>query len=430
MRNSAIALALLAAFMLAAVPAAFADSSCVAKECHAKLLENKFVHGPVGAYDCTSCHTEIGKHKFKMAAEGSELCYLCHEKKNTMAHVHGPIASGDCIGCHSPHSSPYKFQLAGEGPALCFKCHEDNKTKNKFVHGPVAGGDCVACHDPHQSANEFQLTAPGNDLCYTCHVDKKEEFAAGKHIHPPVADRCTNCHNAHSSANNYMLTKAVPDLCYGCHTKMQEYISKVKFGHKPVTETGSCTNCHAAHVSNAEPLLKTGGSDLCLGCHNKPMGELSNIKNWLDSNPDKHGPVRNGDCTGCHNTHGANFPRILIDYYPQEFYAPYSTDKYALCFDCHNKDIAVDEFTTTLTGFRNGDKNQHFVHVNKNPKGRTCRACHEVHAGKQAKHVREKVPFGKLSYPIKFTKTPNGGGCVVGCHVERFYDRVNPVKNK
>ena len=90
----------------------------------------------------------------------------------------------------------------------------------------------------------------------------------------------------------------------------------------------------------------------------------------------------------------------------------------------------MEEFTTTLTGFRNGDKNLHYVHVNKNPKGRTSRACHEVHAGKQANHIRERVPFGKLSYPIRYTKTPNGGSCIVGCHVKRGYDRVNPVKNR
>ena len=298
------------------------------------------------------------------------------------------------------------------------------------MHGPVAAGDCIACHDPHTSPNDFQLLAAGNDLCFTCHVDKKEEFSAGKQVHPPVADRCTNCHNAHSSGFKYQLNQPAPQLCFTCHNKMQDYISKAKVQHKPVFEEGSCVNCHNPHVSNFKPLLKFGGADLCLSCHNKPLGEISNMKAWLDANPDKHGPVRNGDCAGCHNPHGADYFRILKDYFPTEFYAPYSTDKYALCFGCHNKDIAIDEFTTTLTGFRNGDKNMHFVHVNKTPKGRTCRACHEVHAGKQPKHIREKVPFGKLSYPIRFTKTDNGGSCVVGCHVERGYDRVAPVKNR
>ena len=433
MRVKAVIVFSILTLVIGHAPLAFADPdpSCVAKACHAKLLENKFVHGPVGGYDCTACHTKIGDHKFKLAAEGADLCYQCHDKKNTKAHVHGPIASGDCTGCHSPHSSPYKFQLAAEGKDLCFKCHEDNKTNHKFVHGPVAAGDCIACHDPHTSPNDFQLIAPGNELCFTCHVDKKDEFAAGKHIHPPVADRCTNCHSAHGSETKYNLIKPVPALCFTCHDKIADKISKAKEQHKPVTDEKACMNCHEPHVSNDSPLLRAGGgASLCLSCHNKQLGDISNMKAWLDANPDKHGPVRSGDCVSCHGVHGSDNYRILVDYFPPEFYAPYSTDKYALCFDCHNKDIAIDEFTTTLTGFRNGDKNMHFVHVNKTPKGRTCRACHEVHAGKQAKHIREKVPFGKLSYPIRFTKTENGGSCIVGCHVERFYDRVNPVKNR
>ncbi len=409
---------------------AYADASCTAKNCHAKLLENKFVHGPVGGGECESCHTVVGKHKFKLAAEGADLCYQCHDKKNTFAHVHGPVASGDCTGCHSPHGSPYKFQLLDEGQKLCFRCHDDNKTNQKFVHGPVAAGDCIACHDPHGSPNEFQLIAAGNELCFTCHTDKKDEFAKGKYVHPPVADRCTNCHSPHGSPYRFQLISSVPGLCFGCHKDKRDEIAKVKVPHKPVLEGKSCLNCHTPHVTNFPPMLKAAGMDLCLMCHNKQMGNVINMKAWLDANPDKHGPVRKGDCTACHNPHGSDYYRLLKDYFPPEFYAPYSTDKYALCFGCHNKDLAIDEFTTTLTGFRNGDKNLHFVHVNKNPKGRTCRACHEVHAGTQPKHIREKVPFGKLSYPIRYTKTATGGYCIVGCHVPRGYDRVNPVQNR
>jgi hypothetical protein len=70
----------------------------------------------------------------------------------------------------------------------------------------------------------------------------------------------------------------------------------------------------------------------------------------------------------------------------------------------------------------------HFLHVNKE-KGRSCKACHEVHAGNQDKHVRKEVPFGgSWKLPVNFTKTPNGGSCVVGCHKPKAYDRTNPVK--
>jgi predicted CXXCH cytochrome family protein len=138
--------------------------------------------------------------------------------------------------------------------------------------------------------------------------------------------------------------------------------------------------------------------------------------------------VQQNDCYACHDPHGSANPLILKKYFPKEFYKPYATESYAMCFDCHNKDIALDKMTTKLTNFRNGDVNMHYLHVNKE-KGRSCKACHQVHAGNQDKHVRKEVPFGgSWKLPVNFTKTPNGGSCVVGCHKPKAYDRTNPVK--
>jgi hypothetical protein len=115
---------------------------------------------------------------------------------------------------------------------------------------------------------------------------------------------------------------------------------------------------------------------------------------------------------------------ILRQYFPREFYNAYSTDKYSLCFNCHNKEIALDSLTTTLTDFRQGNLNLHFKHVNKKERGRSCKACHEVHASNQTKHIRKSVPFGlNWSYPIEYTKHDNGGTCVVGCHRPKTYKR-------
>ena len=71
-----------------------------------------------------------------------------------------------------------------------------------------------------------------------------------------------------------------------------------------------------------------------------------------------------------------------------------------------------------ITGFRNGDENIHFRHVNKVDKGRTCRACHEVHASKRPAHIREAVPFGSGGWllDINFEQTEDGGSCAPGCH--------------
>ena len=65
--------------------------------------------------------------------------------------------------------------------------------------------------------------------------------------------------------------------------------------------------------------------------------------------------------------------------------------------------------------------------MNRKKKGRSCRTCHDTHASNQPKHIRAKVPFKKrFTINIEFTKTATGGGCVVGCHKPKKYDRVHP----
>ena len=104
-------------------------------------------------------------------------------------------------------------------------------------------------------------------------------------------------------------------------------------------------------------------------------------------------------------------------------------DRYDLCFDCHEDSIVKDPQTTTLTKFRNGDKNLHYVHVNKEERGRTCRACHEVHASKQPHQIRDGVPYGPNGYILKvnFTQTPTGGSCARTCHEMRSYTNSLPA---
>ena len=83
---------------------------------------------------------------------------------------------------------------------------------------------------------------------------------------------------------------------------------------------------------------------------------------------------------------------------------------------------------TGLTQFRDGDRNLHYVHVNRE-KGRTCRACHEVHASKRPAHIREAVPYGSGNWmlEINFEQTPQGGSCTPACHVMRSYTRTLPT---
>ncbi|MBU0481027.1 MAG: hypothetical protein KKG47_07995 [Proteobacteria bacterium] len=407
-----------------------ARSDCTTK-CHSDKGKAKHVHGPVGAGVCISCHSPHGSlEPGFVQRKGQELCTVCHQARKEEFEqkvIHSPVEEG-CVECHNPHESEMRYQLNAKGEsvsALCFKCHEQGIFMKENQHGPVQEGDCIACHRPHSSPNKSLLIAPpdGGQLCFECHEDRKAEFVM-EFIHAPVQENCAECHDPHSAKAKYMLKRPGGELCKMCHVEatpeIYQAITTAKVKHPPVDE-GDCVACHRVHSSNYASILKDSLEKLCLSCHDTLGDIIAESKN-------RHGPVKTGDCTACHNVHGSQFTKLLARYYPTNFYSEYGPQKYDLCFGCHNKDIAKTKNTDSLTNFRDGTYNLHFFHVNSE-KGRTCTACHDAHASNQPKHIRYEVPFGAWSYPINMTKNESGGGCVVGCHAPKDYDRKK-AKNK
>ncbi|MBI5196216.1 MAG: cytochrome C [Nitrospirae bacterium] len=414
---------------------------CITSSCHPKIVKDKFVHGPVDAGECIVCHGDSQKHKdnpaknkFSKIKQIDKLCYTCHDKFKERQFTHAPVKSGECTACHSAHSSPYKFQLVAQGAELCFICHDAKIVAGKFVHGPAAVGGCVACHEPHTADYEKNLKAKPTTLCFSCHTDQAEKFMKAKVIHKPVAENCAKCHNPHSAEKQFMMSAEIPELCFNCHKDKKEWLDKASVQHGALAIGKKCLNCHEPHSSNIAKRLSMAPLELCLSCHDKevqtPDGRtLVNMKKLLSENKDHHGPIKENDCSGCHNPHGSSNFRILKEPYPSVFYMSYNADNYNLCFSCHEKTIVQDPQTTKLTNFRNGEVNLHFRHVNKIEKGRTCRACHETHASNYPKHIREAVPFGAWELPLNFQMTATGGSCTPGCHKLKKYDRVKKEIN-
>jgi predicted CXXCH cytochrome family protein len=225
-----------------------------------------------------------------------------------------------------------------------------------------------------------------------------------------------------------MLLTEVRQLCASCHGSVTEAADAAAVHHAPVQAADGCTRCHTPHASNVAPLLLKVEMDLCLSCHDRPLPEpnpvLGNMKELFAENREWRGPIQDGACGGCHEVHGGGHFRLLAEHYPAHFYSPFRSESYALCFQCHEESAVTEQFTTTMTGFRDGDRNLHYVHVNREHRGRTCRSCHEVHAGRQPLHVRESVPYGAWELPIEFEQTGNGGSCRPGCHEPFTYDRT------
>jgi len=407
--------------------------SCVTAECHGDVVRSKTVHAPVAQRKCGACHVEVDAedHRFAIAGEPAQLCTTCHEMSNR-TYLHAPVRQGNCTGCHDPHGSDHAFMLVADPTqGLCITCHRENEDAQRaFVHAPVATGACILCHEAHSSWYPALLPEPSRQLCLGCHQEIEPDPARHRYRHAPVETDCLACHDAHASDTRHQLHETMPDLCYRCHDAMRDELREVAVVHGAVTQDGGCMGCHSPHYSSLPALQNRLDIDLCMGCHDKPITtadgrRLTDMTSLLALNPNHHGPINDGACTPCHQPHASSVPNLLRKAYPAGFYAPYEPERYALCFECHLPELVKSRQGTGTTRFRDGDLNLHWLHVNRK-KGRTCRACHEVHAAKNDFHIRDSVPYGNLGWllEIGYRRSQSGGSCSPGCHVTRSYDRT------
>jgi predicted CXXCH cytochrome family protein len=415
-------------------------ATCVDAECHPKLKTKKYKHSPVILGTCDVCHTVIkNRHVFELVSTGPELCTFCH-KLRLNNNIHEPVKKGECIKCHDSHGSDFPSLLKSDpGKHLCTSCHtkEEEYLSRKYTHAPAAQGACILCHQGHSSSYKNLLIDDGNELCLFCHKKEFEPLMQKKHIHKPVEENCQKCHDPHGSNNPMLIPESEPEFCFSCHEDIEELIKTSNNVHDAIFSEGSCSSCHAPHASSLPRLLDKPMLEMCLSCHDREVKAhdgtiLKNIAELMDENPFKHGPIQQNNCIACHNPHASNIFRRLVSYFPREFYTPFDLGEYNLCFQCHTKDTFLIEQTTALTNFRDGDLNLHYLHVNKKVKGRSCRACHAMHASKQQAHVRSKVPFGDWEFPVRFKANIDGGTCESGCHDEKKYSRkykkIEPIK--
>ncbi len=404
--------------------------SCSDQDCHGEYLIRLFLHQPTVRGKCIACHTYSGKkHEFQLAIPREALCTSCHTVHSGNS-LHEPFVLGECDKCHDPHGSSHRHLLK-KNPAreLCFDCHEQEKIfPGAHRHEPAQIGACLVCHESHTSWNEKLLAQTGRDLCLLCHDETETRLHEERYIHEAFADECISCHDAHSSPSNKLLRGKAEELCFQCHDREPILSEKTSHRHGALTEEDTCLNCHLGHGSNFPKLLAHGGLELCLGCHDREMESeggkiLTNMALLFRENPVLHGPVARGDCMFCHNPHQSSNASLLVEPYPPEFYAPFSEDRYRLCFQCHIGNMVLEE-ATVVTRFRQGSRNLHFLHVNDNKKGRSCRACHEVHASRLPFHMREWVPFGPQNWrlEINYKLSPEGGSCTPGCHQTQEYN--------
>ena len=414
--------------------------SCAVTSCHQSIIGFPQMHAPVKEKDCFACHQQkntihplLGGKSWELVAKVPVLCEQCHSPFGKKKIMHPPVKDGNCLGCHKPHGGSGRslLNVGDDQTELCISCHDSSPFKQKFMHGPVALGACTKCHAPHEAAEKALLEGPVRNLCLKCHADLANALKGAKVTHKPViTGPCTACHNPHGGPVNKLLKKQMPDVCLDCHVKMGKKLASVKVPHKPILQESSCASCHAPHFSQDKGLLPFSEMETCLFCHGTDkLGTppLRNIKKDLAKKKYLHGPINKGECKGCHDPHGSDNFRMLRGSYPAELYVPYKDGMYGSCLGCHKSNLLSFADTTIYTGFRNGSRNLHYVHVVNNRKGRTCRVCHEPHASDGEKLInKDGAKFGEWKIPVNFVITPTGGSCAPGCHRAFKYDRKTP----
>lgn len=180
-----------------------------------------------------------------------------------------------------------------------------------------------------------------------------------------------------------------------------------------------CESCHSVqleeHVRDASAASLKGGN-VCAECHDDVLGYQQ-----------MHAPVSEGECYLCHNPHGKMANMLVAEEaYSTRYYIDYTENSYQLCFSCHKRELLMFPDTSFSTGFRDGIKNLHYVHVNKAKRGRSCKLCHGIHGANQPKMIADIVDFGTWRMPLNFQKGETGGQCFPGCHRPQRYDRKTP----
>jgi len=340
--------------------------------------------------------------------EEGQACTDCHLDLTRGVVVHSPVEEGECEDCHQPLSpTRHAFAAIPSTGRLCGLCHE-TPADAPVLHGPVALGSCEACHDPHRSDHPGLLRRRVPDMCLSCHEDMAALLRAPAEIHAELDASCTRCHA------EPVLVPAGPQAVHGA-----------------LSTNRACLNCHEPHGSALPPLLHAPTAKLCLTCHEKELRRedgttVAAMGAKLRDSAALHGPLREGKCTACHDPHASSNALRLRAPYPRSFYAAFSVQRYALCFRCHDATPFVERDSADATDFRDGRRNLHALHVS-NPdmggKGRTCRACHEIHASDLPHHIRKSVPFGAWQLPLGFRDLPDGGSCAPGCHTPQSYAR-------
>ena len=331
------------------------------------------------------------------------------------------------------------------------ECHSKIK-KNTFVHEPVSANSCDVCHLLNKDQNAPNNSKSGknhpnllpiqkntiSETCFECHDSLGKALKTSQKPHGAIQKaNCIHCHDPHGSKQKFFLKANSPsELCFSCHQELQKDLKKYSVPHQALYTKNSCLACHEAHVSQQPNLLKEPLANVCFSCHSKAIQSkdghiIRDMKSWIKTKATVHNPVSEGSCNECHLPHGSQHKFLLKNSYPEDVHANPSVQAYGLCLNCHSQELIEKPVVTDEeTGFRNGQQNLHYLHIQGLKPAHSCRACHDAHASENPKLINTSFRFLQQNLPIIFRKTETGGNCTTACHKTKYYDQKKAFINE
>jgi len=169
-------------------------------------------------------------------------------------------------------------------------------------------------------------------------------------------------------------------LCFNCHEAFSSMLEK-RFVHSPVKE-GDCTGCHNPHTSDHGKMLAGSTDKICSLCHGDMISKDARSS---------HKIVREGKCILCHDPHAADNRNNLVK------------GGNELCFSCHEKMASYlkdlshpHEPLSDCLSCHDPHSSAGGAFLLSADPPKLCEKCHEL-GGKQLAAAHMGYPVGKAS---------------------------------
>lgn len=212
-----------------------------------------------------------------------------------------------------------------------------------------------------------------------------------KHLHEPFKmGACRICHVASSNNPVALVKKNIHEICYECHkTKYNK-----AFDHKPV-KNGECTKCHDPHQSDTPRMLKGASvNELCLKCHDRKNAAQGATK-FIDMNARFKHKAAEKSCLECHDPHTSNYKPLLKKEVGLEF-----------CLDCHSSLKDHKDMRKWINSVR-------YKHGAVTESKNKCLECHDVHASNHANLLKKDSVQTCLQCHDRELKSQEDGGMLL-----------------